>query len=49
MGLGQVHIEEPYVLLGQISTFYYFAHFVIILPLVTLAENVLFEISQRNN
>lgn len=49
MGLGGVHIEEPFVFLGQISTVYYFAHFVIILPLVTLAENVLFEISQRNN
>jgi ubiquinol-cytochrome c reductase cytochrome b subunit len=35
---GGAHAEEPYVMLSQIATFYYFAHFLIILPIVSSIE-----------
>jgi ubiquinol-cytochrome c reductase cytochrome b subunit len=43
MQLGAKHVEDPFIMLGQISTVYYFAHFVIILPLVSLIENTLMD------
>jgi len=40
--LGAQHIEVPFILLGQISTIIYFAYFLILLPGVSLLENILF-------
>lgn len=34
-------MEPPYVIAGQIATIYYFAHFLIILPLFGIIDNVL--------
>jgi ubiquinol-cytochrome c reductase cytochrome b subunit len=39
MILGAKHVEAPYIELGQICTVYYFSHFLIIMPLVSLVEN----------
>ena len=36
--LGGAHAEEPYIMLSQIATAYYFAHFLIVLPLVSAME-----------
>jgi len=36
--LGGAAAEEPYVMMSQIATAYYFAHFLIILPLVSAME-----------
>jgi ubiquinol-cytochrome c reductase cytochrome b subunit len=36
--LGGAPAEEPYVMLSQIASFYYFAHFLIILPIVSSIE-----------
>jgi ubiquinol-cytochrome c reductase cytochrome b subunit len=33
--------EEPYVMLSQIATIYYFAHFLIILPILSKIERTL--------
>ena len=41
MWLGSCHVEAPFVIAGQIATAYYFAHFLIILPLFGVVENVL--------
>jgi len=41
MWLGSCHVEAPFVIAGQIATAYYFAHFLIILPLFGIVENVL--------
>ena len=41
MKLGACHVEDPFILFGQISTAWYFAHFVFILPIVSLIENTL--------
>lgn len=43
--IGQVHVEVPFVEVGQIATFIYFAYFVIIVPVISTIENVLFYIN----
>ena len=43
--LGAKHVESPFIEFGQISTVIYFAHFLIIVPLVSLLENTLVELS----
>jgi ubiquinol-cytochrome c reductase cytochrome b subunit len=45
MQLGAKHVESPFIEFGQISTVLYFAHFVIIVPFVTLLENSLIDLS----
>ncbi len=35
---GGAHPEEPYLMLSQISSLYYFAHFLIVLPIVSSIE-----------
>ncbi len=39
--IGAMPAEEPYVRIGQIATMYYFAHFLIILPVVSAIEKPL--------
>lgn len=45
--LGQVHVEVPFVDLGLYATFYYFAHFLILVPAVSSIENILFYIGNK--
>ena len=45
MQLGAKHVESPFIEFGQISTALYFAHFIIIVPFVTLLENSLIDLS----
>jgi ubiquinol-cytochrome c reductase cytochrome b subunit len=45
MQLGAKHVESPFIEFGQISTVLYFAHFLIIMPVVSVIENTLIEIS----
>jgi ubiquinol-cytochrome c reductase cytochrome b subunit len=35
---GGMPAEEPYVMISQVATIYYFAHFLIVLPLVSMVE-----------
>uniref|UniRef100_UPI0022FD92A8 cytochrome b n=1 Tax=Pilophorus fibula TaxID=2840247 RepID=UPI0022FD92A8 len=46
MELGAKHVESPFIELGQISTVVYFAHFLIIVPLISIFENTLIEIAE---
>jgi len=39
--LGGLPAEEPYVMASQVATMYYFAHFLIILPILSLVERTL--------
>ena len=48
MQLGAKHVESPYIELGQICTAYYFAHFLIIVPIVSLIENTLVDLTLYN-
>jgi ubiquinol-cytochrome c reductase cytochrome b subunit len=45
MQLGAKHVESPFIEFGQISTTLYFAHFLIIVPVVTLLENSLIDLA----
>jgi ubiquinol-cytochrome c reductase cytochrome b subunit len=45
MVLGAKHVESPFIEFGQISTVLYFSHYLIIVPLVSLLENSLIELS----
>ena len=44
MQLGAKHVESPFIEFGQVSTVWYFSHFLIIVPLVSLLENSLVEL-----
>ena len=44
MQLGAKHVESPFIEFGQISTVIYFAHFLVIVPLISLFENSLIEL-----
>jgi len=44
MQLGAKHVESPFIELGQVSTVLYFAHFLILVPLISLFENSLVEL-----
>ena len=46
MQLGAKHVESPYIEFGQISTVLYFAHFLIIVPSISLLENSLIELPE---
>ncbi len=41
MWLGSCHVEAPFILAGQIATTYYFSHYLIILPVSGIIDNVL--------
>ena len=45
MQLGAKHVESPFIEFGQISTVLYFSHYLIIVPLLSLFENTLTDIS----
>jgi ubiquinol-cytochrome c reductase cytochrome b subunit len=43
--IGGQPIEDPYYLIGQIATVYYFSYFLIILPLLIFFENKLYKLN----
>jgi ubiquinol-cytochrome c reductase cytochrome b subunit len=45
MWIGSQHPNEPFVFIGQVSTFFYFAWFVLIVPVIGLVENTLIDIA----
>lgn len=47
--IGQLHVEVPFVLLGQLATIYYYSYFIIIIPIISLLEIILFYIGNNNN
>jgi ubiquinol-cytochrome c reductase cytochrome b subunit len=48
MILGAKHVESPFIEFGQISTVIYFAHFLIIVPIISLFENSLIELGLKD-
>jgi ubiquinol-cytochrome c reductase cytochrome b subunit len=49
MWIGSQHPNEPFVFIGQVSTFIYFAWFIIIVPAIGLVENTLIDIATESN
>jgi ubiquinol-cytochrome c reductase cytochrome b subunit len=47
MILGAKHVESPFIEFGQISTVIYFAHYLIIVPIISLIENTLIELNMQ--
>jgi len=45
MWIGSEHPNSPYVEIGQIATLFYFVWFIIIVPVVGIIENSLFDIA----
>ena len=46
--IGSQHPATPYLEIGQIATAFYFAWFIVIVPLTGLVENTLLDISTKN-
>ncbi|GAB4064059.1 hypothetical protein GCM10028777_09200 [Angustibacter speluncae] len=46
--LGAVHVEDPFILMGQIYATAYFGYFLIILPIISILENTLIDLSIKN-
>nr|AYM32483.1 cytochrome b [Trichophyton mentagrophytes] len=49
MILGAKHVEDPFIIFGQISTTLYFSYFIIITPLFSILDNILFDIGTKKN
>jgi len=45
MWLGAKHVENPFILMGQIATAIYFIYFIAIVPVISILENTLIDIS----
>jgi len=45
--LGQLHVEVPYIALGQYATVFYFSYYLIIIPFISTIENILFYIGTK--
>ena len=47
--IGSQHPNEPYVLIGQVATAFYFAWFVVIIPAIGIIENTLMDSATDSN
>jgi ubiquinol-cytochrome c reductase cytochrome b subunit len=45
MVLGAKHVESPFIELGQVSTAFYFSYFIIVVPFISVLENLLIGLS----
>jgi|ERR1043165_7650706 ubiquinol-cytochrome c reductase cytochrome b subunit len=48
MWIGSQHPEVPYIFLGQICTFFYFAYFLLFVPLLGVVENTLSDLATHS-
>ena len=46
MYLGSQHVEQPFIVVGQVATALYFAWFVILVPVTSIIENTLIDIKE---
>nr|WAJ48505.1 cytochrome b [Metschnikowia sp. MTCC 13085] len=45
--LGQLHVEVPFIVLGQFATIYYFSYFIMLVPVISSMENILFYMGNK--
>lgn len=48
MVLGAKHVEDPFIELGQICTVFYFSYFLILVPFISVLENLLMDLSFKS-
>lgn len=46
MYLGSMHVEEPYITIGQFATLFYFSWFLLITPIIGMIENSLMDLTK---
>ena len=46
--IGANHAAEPFILLGQVCTAIYFAHFIIIVPITSILQNTFLDLATKN-
>jgi len=49
MWIGSQHPETPYVEIGQVATTFYFAWFLVLVPIIGLIENTFFDLVTDSN
>ena len=49
MWIGANHAEAPFLLIGQIASIFYFSYFLILLPFISIIENILADLSTNNS
>ena len=49
MAVGQEHVENPWITVGQIATVIYFGFFFVIVPLIGVVENTLMDVATVRN
>ena len=47
--IGSSHATEPFIFLGQVCTTIYFAHFIIIVPILSIMQNTFLDIATIND
>jgi ubiquinol-cytochrome c reductase cytochrome b subunit len=47
--LGAKHVEDPFIVFGQISTILYFSYFIVIVPIISLIENTFIDLNNYKN
>ena len=47
INIGQLHVEVPFIELGQFATVYYFSYFLILVTVISSIENILFYIGNK--
>ena len=47
--IGSMHPVEPFIMVGQVATAFYFAWFIIFVPLIGIIENSLFDVALHKN
>ncbi|YP_001621418.1 apocytochrome b (mitochondrion) [Debaryomyces hansenii] len=47
MNMGQLHVEVPFIELGQFATVYYFSYFLMLVPVMSSMENMLFYMGNK--
>jgi len=48
MWIGSMHPVQPFILVGQIATIFYFSWFILFVPIIGIIENSLFDIALNN-
>lgn len=49
MFLGQEHVEQPFIVVGQIATAIYFLWFILLVPITSIIENTLLDFSSNDD